>query len=355
MRIVKGLMMKKKIGMTPVKKILIFLLIGYLLLTVLPRPQSVEGENKLRKESFGSPILIAHGGGNHEFPDNTLEAFYNAYSIDDRVMMETDVNLTKDGVVILSHDTTLDRKTNLTNALIIETNYADLVSDEVDFAYQNEVVPNSNGFNVSGVFNTYKNFLDETVTPLDVTYPDGVVARHETKFLVTTLEDLITSFPDNPINVEIKQTGDTGLLALAAVVTLLEDLDDVYNTYDRVVLVTFHSEVYEQMKVYQKDGHPELMIAPETNGVIKFYALFLTGLTVFFNEPIAVLQIPTEQYGLSLSTKALIRIAHRHNIAVHYWTIDDADEMRRLLDNGADGIMTNRPSVLKVVLNSYID
>jgi len=347
--------MKKLTKMTTFKKVLIIIFISYLLLTVLPRPQSVNGENTLRKESYGSPILIAHGGGNHEFPDNTLEAFYNAYSIDSRVMMETDVNLTKDGVVILSHDTTLDRKTNLLNAPVIEINYADLVADEVDFGYQNEVVPNSNGFNVTGVLNTYNNYLGETVTPLDVTYPDGVIARHETKFLVTTLEDLIVSFPDNPINVEIKQTGETGLLALEAVVLLMEELNEDFNTYERVVLVTFHSEVYEQMKVYQKDGYEDLMIAPETNGVIKFYALFLTGLTVFFNEPIAVLQIPTEQYGLSLSTKAIIRIAHRHNIAVHYWTIDDADEMRRLLDNGADGIMTNRPSILKEVLNEYID
>ena len=347
--------MKKLTKMTTFKKVLIIVFISYLLLTVLPRPQSVNGENTLRKESYGSPILIAHGGGNHEFPDNTLEAFYNAYSIDSKVMMETDVNLTNDGVVILSHDTTLDRKTHLVNAEIININYADLVADEVDFGYQNEVVPNSNGFNVSGILETYENYLGTSVTPLDVTYPSGVSPRHETKFLVTTLEDLIVSFPDNPINVEIKQTGETGLSALEAVVLLLEELNAEYSTYNRVVLVTFHREIYEQMKVYQKNGYEDLMIAPETNGVIKFYALFLTGLTVFFNEPISVLQIPTEQYGLSLSTKALIRIAHRHNIAVHYWTIDDADEMRRLIDHGADGIMTNRPSVLKEVLDSYLD
>lgn len=347
--------MKRSSKMTPIKKVFIIIFISYLLLTVLPRPQNVSGENTLRKESYGSPILIAHGGGNHEFPDNTLEAFYHAYSIDPRVMMETDINLTKDGVVILSHDTTLDRKTNLLNAEIINTNYADLVGDEVDFGYHNEVVPNSNGFNVSGVFKTYQNFEGETVTPLDISYPAGVEPRHESKFLTTTLEDLITAFPDNPINVEIKQTGDIGLRALEATILLMEALDDTYNTYERIVLVSFHSEVYEQMKAYQKDGYPKLMIAPETNGVIKFYALFLTGLTVFYNEPISVIQIPTEQYGLSLSTKAIIRIAHRHNIAVHYWTIDDAVEMRRLIDNGADGIMTNRPSILKEVLNEYID
>ena len=78
------------------------------------------------------PILIAHGGGNREFPDNTLEAFYNAYSVDKNVMMETDVSITKDGVVILSHDVTIDRKTNKTGA-IADWNYTDLIAERVDF------------------------------------------------------------------------------------------------------------------------------------------------------------------------------------------------------------------------------
>jgi glycerophosphoryl diester phosphodiesterase len=58
--------------------------------------------NPLRVNRGDTPLLIAHGGGNQEFPDNTLEAYYHAYSIDPRVMLETDVNITKDGVIILS-------------------------------------------------------------------------------------------------------------------------------------------------------------------------------------------------------------------------------------------------------------
>ena len=85
----------------------------YAILAIFPRFDNYKGENPMRKEGE-MPILIAHGGGNKEFPDNTLEAFYNAYSVNKKVMMETDVSITKDGVVILSHDTTLDRKTNVT-------------------------------------------------------------------------------------------------------------------------------------------------------------------------------------------------------------------------------------------------
>ncbi|MDI6453321.1 glycerophosphodiester phosphodiesterase family protein [Peloplasma aerotolerans] len=332
------------------KKVILGLILIYIVLLFLPRPQNVEGSNPFRISSDQDVLLIAHGGGNHEFPDNTLEAFYNAFHIDPNVMMETDVSLTKDGVIILSHDTTLDRKTTLTNALIIETNYSDLVEQEIDFGYHNEVVPRSNGFNVSGVFNYYVNYLGDSVTPLDVIYPDDVQARHETKFLVSTLEDLIKAFPNNPINVEIKQYGDIGLRALDKVIELMDALDEEYETFGRIVLASFHQEVFQSMLSYKNTTHPFLMISPEQNSVIKFYVLQLLGLSFFYRDPVNVLQLPTGQYGLSLSTKSLIKMAHQHNIAVHYWTIDDEDEMRRLILNGADGIMTNRPSVLKQVI-----
>ena len=127
---------KTKKKLVVIASILLAIVVGYLLIALLPRGHNYEGENKMMKEGE-LPILIAHGGGNKEFPDNTLEAFYNAYSVDNRVMMETDVSITKDGVVILSHDTTLDRKTNVTGN-IIDWNYSDLISERVDFGYTNQ-------------------------------------------------------------------------------------------------------------------------------------------------------------------------------------------------------------------------
>jgi glycerophosphoryl diester phosphodiesterase len=339
----------KKFG--PIKRAFIVIFFIYLVFVFLPKPDNANGENPLRVSSGERPFLIAHGGGNHEFPDNTLEAFYHAYSVDPNVMMETDVSLTKDGFIILSHDTTLDRKTALTNALIIETNYSDLVLNEIDFSYHNDVIPNSNGFNISGVLVPYKNYLGEHVTPLDITYPFGISPRHEEKFLVTTLEDLIKAFPNNYINVEIKQYDEVGLEALEKVLELMELLNDEYHTFDRIVLASFHEEIFHKMLKFKETDFPNLKVSPEINSVIKFYALQLTGLHFFYRDQVHVLQLPIGQYGLSLSTKRLIRHAHQNNIAVHYWTIDDPDEMRRLIENGADGIMTNRPSVLKEVLD----
>lgn len=299
------------------------------------------------------PILIAHGGGNHEFPDNTLEAFYNAYAIDPLVMLETDVSITADGVVILSHDTTLDKKTSLIVQPIIEITYTYLLDELIDFGYDNQVEPKSNGYNVSGVLNRYTNYRGEHVTPLDVTYPEGVSPRHDTRFLVTTLEDLIKAFPNNKINVEIKQSGDIGLLALDAVIQLMDRLDQEYQTYERIVLASFHQEIFAEMVHLKQTTHPALMYSPSIKGVVSFFVLNTLGLGIFYQSDITVLQVPVSQAGIKLATSRFIKAAHRHDIAVHYWTIDDEATMRKLIALGADGIMTNRPTLLKQIIDEY--
>jgi glycerophosphoryl diester phosphodiesterase len=328
------------------------ILLIYGLIALFPRPQNFQGFNPLRVERGDLPLLIAHGGGNLEFPDNTLEAFYHAYSIDEHVMLETDVNLTKDGVIILSHDRSLDQKTNLINKDIIDYNYSDLVANAVDFGYQNNI-SGANGYNTSEVFYKYKNYEDKEVTPLDVSYPTGITARHPTKFLVSTLEELIKLFPNNLINVEIKQTGDVGLLALEKVIEIMDELKTTHETYQRIVLATFHEEVYESMENLQRTSHPQLMFSPEFNGVLSFFILQTTLMSVFYRQPIAVFQLPTEQLGLSLTTDLLINTAHMHNIAVHYWTINDEETMRMLIEKGVDGIMTDRPTLLFNILSEY--
>ncbi|MBP3388466.1 MAG: hypothetical protein J6K98_01170, partial [Clostridia bacterium] len=197
--------MKHKKGLKITALILGGILLVYAVLAVWPKPQNFALENPMRKDG-DLPILIAHGGGNKEFPDNTLEAFYNAYSVDTRVMMETDVSITKDGVLILSHDTTLDRKTNVTGA-IADWNYSDLMAQKVDFGYTN---PTNDDDQLDGERVHFTADDGTEKYPTDVTYPVGVTPRDETVFLATTLEELITAFPENRINVEIKQSGELG-------------------------------------------------------------------------------------------------------------------------------------------------
>ena len=406
--------------------VLLCLAIVYGVCALLPRKDNFALENPMRKTGE-LPLLIAHGGGNKEFPDNTLEAFYNAYSVDPNVMMETDVSITCDGVVILSHDVTLDRKTNVCGA-IADWNYSDLIAQRVDFGYTNPtkndalsgervhfkdengqekypadvdypegVTPRdesvflattldelltafpNNRVNVEikqegelgmiaqrvdfGYTNPTKNdalsgervhFKDENGQekyPADVDYPEGVTPRDESVFLATTLDELLTAFPNNRVNVEIKQEGELGMKALREVLRIVE----AHDAFDRVVLASFHEEIYSEFQRLQKAGEvPEtFMYSPAYKSAIAFYALQLTGLDALYGDRLCVFQLPTEQYGINLATKRLIDTAHSHNLAVHYWTVNDVDEMKELIEIGADGIMTDYPHRLQAVYESY--
>ena len=329
-------------------KILLVLLIAWLVCFILPRPQNFALQNPMLKDSPDSlPILIAHGGGNREFPDNTLEAFFNAYSVDPRVMMETDVSITKDGVVILSHDVRLDRKTNVTGE-IAEWNYADLIAQRVDFGYTNKT--KSQVLVEGSELVPFTNPDGLRVTPLDVTYPEGVLPRDNEVFLATTLEELIVSFPENRINVEIKQEGELGKRALTEILRLLTE----YDAFDRVVLASFHGEIYDEFRRLQDaDEVPEaFMYSPGTAGATRYFVLQLLNLDVFFGDGMCVFQLPMEQMGFNLATEGLVNNAHRHNLAVHYWTINDVEDMKYLIEIGADGIMTDYPHRLQEVYDA---
>ena len=325
---------------------LLLVLVAYAVIAVLPVGNNFEGKNPMMKEG-DMPVLIAHGGGNMEFPDNTLEAFYNAYSVDDRVMMETDVNITRDGVVILSHDTRIDRKTNKSGA-IEDWTYEDLISERVDFGYTNETEDEKR---ISDELIKFKNPDGKEVTPLDVEYPDGVLPRDSEVFLATTLEELIVAFPNNKINVEIKQPGDVGKKAFLASLELCKK----YEAFDRVIFASFHNEIYNLFREYQKkDLVPDnFMYSPGIIGVAKFYLSSLFGMDIFFNDGIVVLQLPTDDYYIQLATEFVVERAHDHNIAIQYWTINDREEMKRLIEMGVDGITTDYPHRLKEVYNEY--
>ena len=332
-------------------------LVAWLVCFLLPRPQNFTLDNPMMKDT-DMPILIAHGGGNKEFPDNTLEAFYNAYSVDPRVMMETDVSITKDGVVILSHDVRLDRKTNVTGE-IAEWNYADLIAQKVDFGYTNKT--KSQVLVEGSELIKFTTDDGRQVTPLDVIYPDGVQPRDNEVFLATTLEELITSFPENAINVEIKQEGELGMRCMKEVLRLLEK----HNAWNRVVLASFHNDIYAEYQRLQKAGEvPEtFMCSPGLGNAAMFYVMHLLGADVLFQDDMCVFQLPVD-YDISagpleltfdLSTQYLVDVAHKHNLAVHYWTINDPDEMRMLIGIGADGIMTDYPHRLAEVYAEYAE
>ncbi|HHX89857.1 MAG TPA: glycerophosphodiester phosphodiesterase, partial [Paracoccus sp.] len=64
----------------------------------------------------------------------------------------------------------------------------------------------------------------------------------------------------------------------------------------------------------------------------------------------AMVQVPEYYRGIPVVTPRFVRAAHRLGVRVQVWTVNDADAMVRLLDMGVDGLMTDRPTVLRAVL-----
>lgn len=63
-------------------------------------------------------------------------------------------------------------------------------------------------------------------------------------------------------------------------------------------------------------------------------------------------QVPIYKYGIKIVTKGFVEKIHGLGLKVHVWTINDKPTMQRLIDTGVDGIMTDRPSLLKELLSS---
>ena len=345
---------KKKFNWRKFAIIITSILVVYSVIAVFPRQQNYKYDNPLLKHGR-LPDLIAHRGGADEFPGNTLEAFYNAYSIDRNVIFETDVSITKDGVVILCHDERLDGTTNVTGE-IKDWLYTDLLSNPADggkpvnFGYDN---PTEDQVLKDGAsIEIYTDYNGKAVKPKDLpNVTNSLEGRDSEVYLVTTLEELIKTFPNNKISVEIKQSGEWGEKAIAECVKII----DKYDAFDRVNLASFHPGIFSKIQKLKNTGTvPEdYMYSPAITGVIAFYALSLLQIDNLYFDKIAVLQIPMEEYGFNLATKNLINKAHEHNIAVQYWTIDDAQDMRTLIELSCDGIMTDRPTLLKQVLDEY--
>ena len=78
--------------------------------------------------------------------------------------------------------------------------------------------------------------------------------------------------------------------------------------------------------------------------------LSLLHLTAPLDPPFQALQPPENYKGIPIVTRNFVRAAHRQNLRVDVWTIDDEADMRRLLGYGVDGIMTDRPDILARIL-----
>ncbi|MGB3316002.1 MAG: glycerophosphodiester phosphodiesterase [Albidovulum sp.] len=233
------------------------------------------------------PIAFAHRGGSLEVEENTMAAFSHAVALG-YTHIETDVQATRDGVAVIFHDDTLERMTGEPERI------ADLTWDELSRRRTN-----------------------------------GGAA-------IPLLDEVLAEWPGLRINLESK--ADAAVEPMACAIRRADALN-------RVCVGAF--DVKRTARLRKLLG-PGLCWSPAHAGVL---CLWLRGWSLPGWRPdFPVVQVPTAFRGIPIVTPRFIRAAHAHGVQVHVWTVDEAGEMEQLLDMGVDGLMTDRPSLLKRVL-----
>jgi glycerophosphoryl diester phosphodiesterase len=159
-------------------------------------------------------------------------------------------------------------------------------------------------------------------------------ARVDGREPIPLFDDLMEAFPTARVNIDCK--ADSGVDALIAAL-------ERHACLDRVCVGSFSDSRLRRIR--GRVGHGLCT----SFGPVQI-GMFRIGLPVPWGGHCA--QVPVQQGPVTVVSEGTVARAHERGYQVHVWTIDDADEINRLLDLGVDGIMTDRPVVLKDVLNT---
>jgi len=243
--------------------------------------------------------LYAHRGASAERPENTLPAFERAVEcgVD---ALEMDVHLTRDGHLIVHHDD--DGKRMAATPL----RWA-----EIDLAEAQR---------------------------LDVGWgfvaPDGTRPYAGKGLTVPRFDDVLDAFPKVRINVDIKNDPR----AVPAMLSLVE----AKQAAERVTIASFQTGIAVSVRRGGYAGETALA-SLEVASLVALPAVLWRSLPYTGSAA----QVPVAQGAVRFDRPAFIAKCHSLGLRVDYWVVDDAAEAKRLLDLGADGIMTNDPAALK--------
>lgn len=255
------------------------------------------------------PRIIAHRGASARAPENTLEACRLAVEEEGAEGLELDVHRTRDGHVVVLHDSTVDRTTDGRGPVV--------------------------GFT-----------LDE-LQRLDAGYrfappgsPPGTVPPYRGRGIrVPTLREILEAFPRTWLSLDLKAGDPQTELAVVQLIRAV-------GAEDRAVVGAEVDAPARRLRGLA----PELSSFFSAGEARAFYVRHRLRCLVGYRPPAGSLQIPVRHGRHDLARQRLIDDAHRRGIAVRYWTVNDEATMRRLLELGADGIITDRPGLLREVL-----
>jgi glycerophosphoryl diester phosphodiesterase len=319
-----------------VKKNLIRALVTAALL-VAALPAAAEAGNRWIEPKA---INIAHQGGEDEFPSNTMYAFREALKAG-ADMLELDVGVTRNGKVIVMHDTTVDRTTNGRGTVASKTLRQ---VKRLDAAYW--FAPRARdhyGHDLPRRAYRFRGVATGRKEP-----PRGFRAAD---FRVPTLSEVMRAFPRTPINIEIK--GRTPSEEEAEYVRNAEVLARFLKGTKRkdLIVASFQQPAIDRFHALL----PRIDVSPGIAGAASW---ILSGGTGSPGDGVAAFQVPiTFEFGgriLEITTKETVARAHAQGYAWQNWfsgnDSDSAGTWRRLVDMCVDGIMTNHPTKLERVL-----
>lgn len=235
-----------------------------------------------------TPFGIAHRGGIGGGPENTLDAFSHAVDLG-YTHLETDVHLTADGVVVAFHDPDVER------------------------------------------------MLGRPGRIADLTWSEISELRLDADYVIPRFEDLLQLLPDAYFNVDPKADE-----AVAPLCELIQQADAL----NRVCVGAFSDQRIRHAKTLLG---PELCTSPGPKELASLLGQARLGRPISTDH--RCIQIPPKHLGVPLDGEWLLQRFHEAGLQVHYWTINDRAEMERLLDAGADAIITDQTVVLQAVLD----
>lgn len=246
-------------------------------------------------------IVLAHRGWRGRYPENTMLSFQQAAALGVDAL-EMDIHSTADGVLVVFHDDTLERTTNGRGPIHALT-WAEL--QQLDAGY--------NWTNDGG--QTYP-FRGQGLT-------------------VPALSEIFTAFPDFWLNVDIKQRQPTIVRPFAQMIR-------EYGLARQLCVASFHTETSEEFR----REFPEVVTSASLSETRRLLILNKLRLGRFYRGQGRAFQPPEYEGALHVVTRRFVEDAHRHNVAVHVWTVNEISDMERLIDMGVDGLITDFPDRL---------
>ena len=232
---------------------------------------------------------MAHRGGSLEAPENTIESFKYAIEIGSDII-ETDIQLSSDGVPYIFHDDDLKRIPG------IEKDFNDLLASEID------------ELNIFG------------------------------DFKIPTLEETLKQFPDTKFQIDFKTD--------EVVDPAIEIINKLPHVKKNLCIASFSSQRLQKIKSKLSD-------VTYSMGPHEVLKLLLKSFGIYRGEVGGdCLQIPIYRYGIKIVTKRFVDFCKRENIKISVWTINSTEEMDYLIDLDVDGIITDKPKALINLLAS---